>query len=91
MSDARHHRAVQVIFVETPAAGCPKEGRRNPPPAYPHQRREAWKPAQAIPRDSKAAATKRWLDAMWRNDAAARSFMDEARRASLLQGDRHAG
>jgi hypothetical protein len=91
MSDYRHHVAVRTEYVFVPIEiGSPKEASRGRPPAYPHQRREAWRPAQHPPRLSKAQRTAKFLDAMWRREAEARSFMDEARRASLLRGERHA-
>ncbi len=79
MGDFRRHRAsrdVQVIFVEVPVGGSNKEARRLPPPAYPHQQREAWRPQRDVPaKPSKGEALRRWLDAMRRNDEAARQVM----------------
>jgi hypothetical protein len=57
----RHHRAVQIVFVETPAAGSPAPLNRAKPPAYPHQRRESWQP-QTRPPNKKAAAARRMVE-----------------------------
>ena len=77
MPDARHRaqRDVQVIIVEVPAAGSP-EPQRQVKPRYPQQqRREAWRPATRPPNRSKSEALRRLIDAISRNDEAARSVM----------------
>jgi hypothetical protein len=75
VADARHHHAVQVIFVEVPAAGSPQPLKWAKPPAYPQQRRDAWRPARSIPTNRKAEATKRLLDAIMRQDEIVRAMM----------------
>lgn len=75
--DARHHHAVQVVFVETPAAGSPKSARTVKPGRYPTQRREPWRPASRPP--SKAAATVELLRRIAGQDAMVRDFMRSAR------------
>jgi hypothetical protein len=50
MADYRRHYAVQPVVVILPAAGSPKEIRRERPPRYPQDRRPPWRPADAIPR-----------------------------------------
>lgn len=79
--DGRHHRA-QIIVVAVPEAGCPKEGRRHPPPAYKRNAHEPWRPATRPPRESKAEAAKRLIENIARQDADVRVFLAEARRAS---------
>jgi hypothetical protein len=74
----RHHHAVQIVFVETPAAGSPKPVEARRPPAYPSTQRQHWRPQTRPP--SKAEASKRLFDAINRNDQAAREYMAEARR-----------
>jgi ribosomal protein L32E len=50
MTEFRHHRASrEIVFVAVPVAGSPEPLRRQPPPAYPRQEREAWRPARSIP------------------------------------------
>jgi hypothetical protein len=97
MSDARHHRAgrdrVQVIFVEVPAAGSPKQKYLRPPPdRYPVNQRQPWQPQQDIPRRlSKAEKLRNLVDGIARNDAAARDHMAEARRISAERRREEAG
>jgi hypothetical protein len=80
--DYRHHRAscdVQIVLVpvEVPVAGSPKEAHRQPPPAYPINQRQPWRPPTRPPcrRVSKAEALRRLLDGIRRNDEAARAMM----------------
>jgi hypothetical protein len=81
MADGRHHKAnrdVQIVLVPVPVAGSPQPLKWAKPGRYPVQHREAWRPRTKPP--SKTEATKRLLDAIIRNDEAARAFMAEARR-----------
>jgi hypothetical protein len=71
--DCRHHRAVQIVFVETPQAGSPEPLKWAKPPRYPVQHHQPWRPQRAIP--SKASASKRLLDAIIENEAAARNML----------------
>jgi hypothetical protein len=78
MNDYRHHRVsrdVQVILVPVPvpAAGSPKVARIPPPPAYPRQDRTPWRPATRPP--NRAEVLRRFLDAIHRNDEAARDML----------------
>ena len=83
MLDARHHHAhaPAVIVVPVPIMvpyeiGSNKVLRQIKPPSYPSDRREAWRPARAIPgRRGKAAALQRFLDYMQRQDEIVREFM----------------
>jgi hypothetical protein len=82
----RHHRAhaggpPSIIFVEVPAAGSPKNARTVHPPAYKRNQLEPWRPQQAIPhRVTKAQRAARFVDAIVRQEAEVRAFMEEARR-----------
>lgn len=72
--DRRHHRASrEIIFVPVPVAGSPAPLNQTKPPRYPSTQRQAWRPQQTIP--SKASASKRLLDAISRNEAAARKML----------------
>ncbi len=51
LADARHHHAVQIVFV----GGSPEHYPQRPPPRYPKQTREPWRPRTKPP--SKAEAT----------------------------------
>jgi hypothetical protein len=62
-----------VVFVEVPVAGSPAPLNQTKPPRYPLTRRAPWQPARAIP--SKASASKRLLDAIIENEAAALSML----------------
>ena len=74
MSDARHHTAHrEIIFIEVPVAGSPKEGRRLRPGPYKRNSFEPWRPATRPP--NKAERLKRFLDDMRRNDEIARECM----------------
>lgn len=85
MSEARHHRAVRTEYIFIPVAG-PDYGQQRKPPAYPRQGREAWKPAQAIPRRAtKAQATVNLMRRIAEQEIAVRAWMDALRR-----GDHHA-
>jgi hypothetical protein len=64
---------VQVIFVETPAAGSPKVVRDTKPGPYPRNAREHWQPRTRPPTRSEKFA--RFLDSMNRNEQAARDMM----------------
>lgn len=81
MSDYRHHTACRerIIFVpiEVPVAGSPKSVKGVKPGSYPHQRREAWRPASRPP--SKAAATVELLRRIAGQDELVRQFMQERR------------
>lgn len=70
--DGRHHRVSrEIIFV--PVAGSPEPLRQAKPAKYPSFRRAPWRPARAIP--SKASASKRLLDLIIENEAAARNML----------------
>jgi hypothetical protein len=84
MSDARYHRAVQVVLVPIPAAGSPEPFPRRPPPRYPKQTHESWRPQRSIPSSSKAEALRRLLDAINRNDEAARAMLGWPRRLEMI-------
>jgi hypothetical protein len=74
--DGRHHRVSrEIIFVPVPVAGSPAPLNQTKPPRYPSSRRAPWQPARAIPSNSKGAATVRLLDAISRNEQAARSML----------------
>jgi hypothetical protein len=78
--DGRHHRA-QVIIVPVPfEGGSPKEGRRQPPPAYKRNAHEPWRPATRPP--SKAEALRKLLERVDRQNEEERAFMANARRAA---------
>ena len=89
MSDARHHHAhaPAVIIVPVPIlapfeGGSPESIRQTKPPRYPSERREAWRPARAIPgRKGKAERIARWLDGWAKQDRDVREFMDSCRTA----------
>jgi hypothetical protein len=86
--DARHHHAQRdVVLIAVPVpfeGGSPKEAKRLKPGRYPSERREAWRPQQAIPvKRGKAEALKRLLDFMRDNDQAARDFMAQARASAV--------
>jgi hypothetical protein len=72
---ARHHRASrEIIIVPVPyEIGSPKHGREVKPRNYPHQRREAWRPATRPP--SKAERIARWLDGVRRQEEAVREML----------------
>ena len=80
--DGRHHYAHrEIIFIEVPTAGSPKEGRRGKPGPYPRQGHEAWKPQRDIPmKRGKAEALRRLLEQMNRQDNEVGAFMADARR-----------
>jgi hypothetical protein len=73
MADARHHHAVQVIFVETPSAGSPKSTREVKPGNYPRQDRTPWMPRTKPP--NKAEKLVKFLDRIGEQDREVRSFM----------------
>jgi hypothetical protein len=76
MADGRHHRAsrdVQIVLVPVPVAGSHQPLKWAKPGRYPVQHREAWRPRTKPP--SKADDTKRLLDAIIENEAAARSML----------------
>ena len=55
MNDARHHHAVQIVFVETPAAGS-NEPMRQVKPRYPqHSQPRPWRPATRPPSKQRQA------------------------------------
>ena len=69
MTDARHHRATNVVLV----IGSPETVRQTKPPRYPHQRREHWRgPPRRI---GKAEALERLLRHIAENDRRAREMM----------------
>jgi hypothetical protein len=74
MTAYRHHHAANpaVIFV-LPEAGSPKEGRRGKPGPYPNQPREHW--TGPPKRRGKAEVLRRLIEAMRRNEEAAREMM----------------
>jgi hypothetical protein len=74
----RYHRAsqgVQVVIVEVPAAGSPQPLKQAKPGKYPVDRRAPWRPQRSMPLSRKAEGLRRLLDAISRNDAAARSML----------------
>jgi len=72
--DYRHHVArPAVVFIEVPVGGSPAPPNQAKPPRYPHQHRESWRPRTKPP--SKAEALRRLLDAINRNDEAARAML----------------
>jgi hypothetical protein len=85
MSDARHHRAVQVVLVPVPfEGGSPKSARTVKPGNYPRQDRQPWRPATRPP--SKGQRAVNLLNAIVRQDEEVREFMRRAR-----EGASHAG
>ena len=79
----------EIIFVlESWWPEAQRAIRSAKPPAYPRQGREAWKPAQGIPRRmSKGEATVNLVRRIAEQEAGLREWMDAMRR-----GDhRHAG
>lgn len=82
----RHHHAVRTEYVFVPVpyeVGSPKQKYLQPPGQYPRQGRDAWRPAQDIPRRlSKAEKVANYLDFVRHNDQAAREFLAETRRIS---------
>jgi hypothetical protein len=71
----RHHRAVQIVFVETPAAGSPAPLHRGKPGPYPRQERGYWRPANKPPRLSKAQRIVRLMRELAEREADARSML----------------
>ena len=72
--DRRHHRASrEIIFVPVPVAGSPAPLNKAKPPHYPRQAHQPWRPAHRPP--NKASATVRLLDAISRNEQAAREML----------------
>ena len=63
------------LSVPVPVAGSPAPLNQAKPPRYPSTRRAPWQPARAIPSNGKGAATVRLLDAISRNEAAARNLL----------------
>jgi hypothetical protein len=86
MVDYRHHHAhapgPAIIFVPVPVAGSPAPLNQTKPPRYPSTQREAWRPQRSIP--SKANATVRLLDAIVRNEAAARQMLTPQPPSAML-------
>lgn len=56
-----------------PVAGSPAPLNQAKPPRYPSNQRQAWRPQRSIP--SKASASKRLLDSIIENEAAARNML----------------
>ena len=71
----RHHRASREIVFVPIVIGSPEPFPHRPPPKYPSSRPAPWRPQRAIPSNSKGAATVRLLDAISRNEAAARQML----------------
>ena len=71
--DRRHHRVSREIVLVPIVIGSPEPLKWAKPPAYPSSRRPPWRPARAIP--SKASASKRLLDSIIENEAAARNML----------------
>ena len=83
--DRRHHRASrEIVFVAVPvpAAGSPQPLKWAKPGKYPSTQRQAWLPQRSIP--SKANASKRLLDAIVRNEAAARQMLTPRPPSAML-------
>jgi hypothetical protein len=77
MSDARHHHAsrdVAVVFVEVPVGGSPKEANRQPPPRYPRNSRQPWRP-RTKPPNRKAEGLRRLFGEFERQDRIVREMM----------------
>jgi hypothetical protein len=76
-------REVQIVLVPVPvpvpAAGAPKEAHRQPPPAYPRNSREAWRPPTRPP--SKAERLGRFLDSINQQEAALREMLTPSPKA----------
>jgi hypothetical protein len=71
----RHHTAsrdVRIVLVPY-EIGTGRETNRVKPGKYPHERREAWRPATRPP--NKAERIVRWLDQCRRQEEAIREFM----------------
>ena len=88
--DYRRHVATRIVLVpypvETPAAGSPKVARAIKPGPYPSTRREAWRPARAIPgRKGKAERLKNFLDRWAKQDADLRAYMQRCRIEASLR------
>lgn len=75
MTAYRHHVATrrEIVFIEVPVAGSPKNARDVKPGRYPHQPREHWTGPPR--RNSKADALRRLIENMRRQDEIAREFM----------------
>jgi hypothetical protein len=72
----RHHRASrEIVFVAVPvpAAGSPEPFPHRPPPKYPQQHHQPWRPQRSIP--SKANATACLLRQIAANEMAAREML----------------
>jgi hypothetical protein len=83
--DGRHHcaqRDVQIVLVPYPAAGSPQPLKWAKPNKYPRQDRAPWRPATRPP--NKASASKRLLDAIVRNEAAARQMLTPQPPSTML-------
>jgi hypothetical protein len=76
-------RAIQIVFVEVPVGGSPVPIRRLPPPAYPANQREHWRPQRAIP--TKADATANLLRQIVRQEAAVREMMTPRHPATVTR------
>jgi hypothetical protein len=72
MADYRHHVARPAVVL---VIGSPQPFREVKPAKYKRIQRAPWRPQRSIPTNGKAAATKRLLDGISRNDAAARAMM----------------
>jgi hypothetical protein len=83
--DGRHHHAVHVIFVETPVAGSPKPVDARRPPAYPHQRREYWRPRTRPPSVERVIEFMRRVQ---KQDNEVRAFMRRASHPARVETER---
>jgi hypothetical protein len=72
MTDPRH-RAVQIVFVETPSAGCPEPHRHVKPGQYKRNPPTHWNPRTKPP--SKAAASASLLRRIVENEAMVRQML----------------
>jgi hypothetical protein len=54
--DYRHHHAVQIVFVETPAAGSPQPQRQVKPREFKRDPPTPWRPATRPPAKQRQAA-----------------------------------
>jgi hypothetical protein len=71
--DGRHHRVSrEIIFVEVPVGGSPKEAHRHRPGPYKRDQLGHWRPATRPP--NKAEKLARFLDSIRRQDEIVREF-----------------
>ena len=74
--DGRHHHAMRVVLVPIPVGGSPETFGQVKPPAYPHQRREYWRPRTRPP--SKVERVIEFMRRVQKQDNEVRAFMQRA-------------